>query len=72
VEKWAGVRFKTPEINVTEMGGWRSSYAYDFSLYTPEVLHGIFAAAGAHVYTAKPSTLLLVSIITGKSKAKLG
>ena len=50
VEKWAGVPFKTPGVSVTAMDGWRSVYAYDYKLFTPEALKDIASGAGVHLY----------------------
>ena len=51
VEKFAGVPYKTPGVNITEMpGGWRSVYAHDYKLYTIEKLAEIEKLAGVHRY----------------------
>jgi len=50
VEKWAGVPFKTPGVSVTKMDGWRSVYAYDYALFTPDALKDIASGAGVHLY----------------------
>ena len=57
VKEWAGVAFKTPGINATQMDGWRSVYAYDYKLFTPESLTKIAAEAGAHLYLDAPATV---------------
>ena len=57
VKGWAGVPFKTPGINATQMDGWRSVYAYDYKLFTPESLTKIASDAGVHLYLDKPATV---------------
>ncbi len=50
VKDWAGVPFKTPGVSVTQRKGWRSVYAYDYKLYTPETLARLVREAGVHRY----------------------
>ena len=57
VKEWAGVPFKTPGISATQMAGWRSVYAYDYKLFTPESLTNIASDAGVHLYLDKPATV---------------
>ncbi|MBQ4198630.1 MAG: hypothetical protein II649_01990 [Kiritimatiellae bacterium] len=57
VEEWAGVPFKTPGVSATQMDGWRSVYAYDYKLFTPESLTKIASDAGVHLYLDKPATV---------------
>lgn len=57
VKEWAGVPFKTPGISTTQMDGWRSVYAYDYKLFTPESLTKIASDAGVHLYLDKPATV---------------
>ena len=57
VKEWAGVPFKTPGISATQMEGWRSVYAYDYKLFTPESLTKIASDAGVHLYLDKPATV---------------
>ena len=57
VKTWAGVAFKTPGISATQMDGWRSVYAYDYKLFTPETLTKIASDAGVHLYLDKPATV---------------
>ena len=57
VKTWAGVPFKTPGISATQMEGWRSVYAYDYKLFTPESLTKIVSDAGVHLYLDKPATV---------------
>lgn len=57
VKTWAGVEFKTPGISATQMEGWRSVYAYDYKLFTPESLTKIASDAGVHLYLDKPATV---------------
>ena len=57
VKEWAGVPFKTPGISATQMDGWRSVYAYDYKLFTPESLTKIASDAGVHLYLDKPATV---------------
>ena len=57
VKGFAGVPYATPGISTTKMDGWTSVYAHDYTLYTPEALRGIIAAAGAHVWTSKPAVV---------------
>ena len=39
------------------MKGWRSVYAYDYKLFTPESLTKIASDAGVHLYLDKPATV---------------
>ena len=57
VKEWAGVPFKTPGVSATQMEGWRSVYAYDYKLFTPESLTKIASDAGVHLYLDKPATV---------------
>ncbi|MBP5321192.1 MAG: hypothetical protein J6334_09390, partial [Kiritimatiellae bacterium] len=57
VQEWAGVPFKTPGISATQMDGWRSVYAYDYQLFTPESLTEIASQAGVHLYLDTPATV---------------
>ena len=57
VKTWAGVEFKTPGVSATQMEGWRSVYAYDYKLFTPESLTKIASDAGVHLYLDKPATV---------------
>lgn len=57
VKEWAGVPFKTPGISTTQMDGWRSVYAYDYQLFTPESLTKIASDAGVHLYLDAPATV---------------
>ncbi len=57
VKEWAGIPFKTPGISTTQMDGWRSVYAYDYKLFTPESLTKIASDAGVHLYLDKPATV---------------
>lgn len=57
VKRWAGVDFRTPDVNETVMDGWKSVYAYDYRLFTPENLHRIFVTAGANAYLGRPATV---------------
>lgn len=57
VKTWAGVEFKTPGVSATQMDGWRSVYAYDYTLFTPESLTKIASDAGVHLYLDKPATV---------------
>ena len=50
-------RFKTPGVSATQMDGWRSVYAYDYTLFTPESLTKIASDAGVHLYLDKPATV---------------
>lgn len=51
VERFAGVPYGTPGVNVTDMpGGWCAVYAHDFGLYTSEKLAEIETRAGVHRY----------------------
>ena len=75
VEKWAGVPFGTEGVSTTKRDGWISVYAYDYRLLTPEALYGIFANAGAHMYTDGPAVvfagerLLAVHVKDGGEKS---
>ncbi len=57
VKEWAGVPFKTPGISATQMDGWRSVYAYDYKLFTPESLTKMASDAGVHLYLDSPATV---------------
>ena len=57
VKEWAGVPFKTPGISAPQMEGWRSVYAYDYMLFTPESLTTIASDAGVHLYLDAPATV---------------
>ena len=57
VKEWAGVPFKTSGISATQMDGWRSVYAYDYKLFTPESLTKIASDAGVHLYLDAPATV---------------
>ena len=57
VKEWAGVPFKTPGVSATQMDGWRSVYAYDYKLFTPESLTKIASDAGVHLYLDAPATV---------------
>ncbi len=57
VKQWAGVPFKTPGISTTHMDGWRSVYAYDYKLFTPESLTKIASDAGVHLYLDNLATV---------------
>ena len=51
VRTWAGVPFKTRGVPVTDMGGWKAAYAYDYRDLTPERLRAIEKEAGCFFYT---------------------
>ena len=44
-------------ISAMQMDGWRSVYAYDYKLFTPESLTKIASDAGVHLYLDAPATV---------------
>lgn len=50
VRMWAGVPFKTRGLPVTDMGGWKAVYAYDYRDLTPEKFREIEVSAGCFLY----------------------
>ena len=57
VEEWAGVPYATSGVSSLNRGTWRSVYAQDPALFTPDVLHRICRDAGAHVYLDTPASV---------------
>lgn len=54
VEKYCGVPFGSKDLEIRDMGDWKSLYVCDPRMITPEKLREILRAAGVWIYSSVP------------------